>query len=108
VDLGSEERHHPVENPQLKEYKAKLTVTGAVINSTLLSDPTARSSARTSRSFSRRLNDRLCGDLPHPFRFLSILTRDHFSRVLHSAAHLPRSASQWAKAVSAYLGRSVP
>ena len=44
VDLGSEERHHPVENPQLKEYKAKLTVTGAVINSTLLSDPTARRS----------------------------------------------------------------
>jgi hypothetical protein len=28
VDLGSEERHHPVENPQLKAYKAKLTVTG--------------------------------------------------------------------------------
>ena len=69
VDLGSEERHHPVENPQLKEYKAKLTVTGAVINSTLLSDPTARSSARTSRSFSRRLNDHPCGDLPHPFGF---------------------------------------
>jgi hypothetical protein len=39
VDLGSEERHHPVENPQLKEYKAKLTIIGAVINSTLLSDP---------------------------------------------------------------------
>jgi len=28
VDLGSEERHHPVENPQLNAYKAKLTVTG--------------------------------------------------------------------------------
>ena len=58
----------PLRIPQLKEYKAKLTVTGAVINSTLLSDPTARSSARTSRSFSRRLNDRLCSDLHQPFQ----------------------------------------
>jgi hypothetical protein len=28
VDLGSEERNHPVENPQLKADKAKLTVAG--------------------------------------------------------------------------------
>ena len=60
VDLGSEERNHPVENPQLKAVKAELPVerNERGNNSTLLSAATARSSARTScrknsRSFSR-------------------------------------------------------
>ena len=43
MDLGSQQRNHPVENPQLKADKAscRLQESSAVINSTLLNDATA-------------------------------------------------------------------